>query len=95
MPAYLIVDMEVTDPEQFEEYRKLAPAAVQKYGAKYLARGGRFEVLEGDWTPSRVTVLEFESLEQAKEWWDSPEYRKAREARRNAAKVSMIAVEGM
>ena len=63
MPAYFIVDIDVTDPAAFEEYRKAVPATVEKYGGKFLVRGGRLEVLEGSWRPKRVVVTEFPSLE--------------------------------
>ena len=66
MPAYIIADIEVSDPTRYEEYRKIAPAAIAKHGGRYLARGGQSAVLEGDWRPGRLVILEFPSLEQAK-----------------------------
>jgi len=95
MPAYFIVDVEVTDPVGFEEYRKLVPATVQKYGGRFLVRGGAAETLEGDWQPKRVVVLEFPSLEQAKRWYDSEDYRDPKALRFKAAKTSLILVEGV
>ena len=74
MTAYVIVDIEVTDPVGYEEYKKLAPAIIESFGGKYLARGGRTETLEGDWSPNRLVILQFESFEQAKKWIDSSEY---------------------
>ena len=94
MPAYLIVDIEVTDPANFEEYRKQVPATVQKYGGRFLVRGGAMEVLEGDWRPKRVVVLEFPSMEQAKRWYDSEEYREPKAIRLKASKANLIMVEG-
>ena len=95
MPAYVIVDIAVTDPVGYEEYKKLAPPAVAAYGGKYLARGGRVETLEGDWSPTRLVILEFESAERAKQWVESPEYRAARQLRRRTATGAMIVVEGV
>ena len=95
MPAYVIVDITVTDPAGYEEYKKLAPPAVAAYGGKYLARGGRVETLEGDWAPTRLVILEFESVERAKQWLESPEYRPARQLRRRTATGTMIVVEGV
>ena len=71
MPAYFIVDNEVTDPAGFEEYRKQVPATLEKYGGKILVRGGQMQTLEGDWKPKRIVVAEFPSLEQARRWYDS------------------------
>jgi uncharacterized protein (DUF1330 family) len=94
MPAYVIVDIEVTDPVGYQEYIKLAPPAVALYGGKYLARGGRTEVLEGDWQPRRLVILEFESLERARQWIDSPEYHPARQLRHRMANTNMVVIEG-
>ena len=78
MSAYVIVDIAVSDPAVYEEYKKLAPAAVAACGGKYLARGGRTETLEGGWSPSRLVILEFESVEKAKAWLDSDVYAGAK-----------------
>jgi uncharacterized protein (DUF1330 family) len=94
MPAYVIVDMTVTDPEKIEEYRRQAGASVSAMGGRFLARGGKMEVFDGDWKPQRVVVIEFPSLEQARLWRQSPEYGKACEVRERAARTRMIAVEG-
>jgi uncharacterized protein (DUF1330 family) len=95
MPAYVIVDIEVTDPAVYEEYKRLAPAGVAAYGGRYLARGGRTETLEGDWRPNRLVILEFESVERAQAWLDSPEYAPARRLRHRAARSKMIVIEGV
>jgi uncharacterized protein (DUF1330 family) len=95
MAAYVIVDIEVHDPAGYEEYKKLAPSAVALYGGKYIARGGRTETLEGDWSPSRLVILQFESVEQAKKWLDSDEYREARKMRHATAKSNMVVIEGI
>jgi uncharacterized protein (DUF1330 family) len=94
MTAYVIFDIDVHDPEGYEEYKKLAPAAVAKYGGKYIVRGGKTETLEGDWIPKRVVVLQFENSEQAKKWIDSEEYREARAMRHKASTAQIIVVEG-
>ena len=74
MAAYVIVEIEVTDPVGYEEYKKQAAATVHKYGGKYIVRGGRTEVLEGDWEPKRIVILQFDSMERAKEWLNCEEY---------------------
>ncbi len=95
MAAYVLVDVMVNDPDRYEEYKKLAPLAIAAYGGKYLARGGRIEVLEGDWPLNRFVILEFESVERAKQWHESPEYRQARALRHETASAKMVVVEGL
>lgn len=95
MAAYLVVDIDVTDPTQFEEYKKLAPAAIAKYGGRYVIRGGAYEVLEGDWKPQRLTIVEFDSMERAKAFYTSPEYGVAIKARAGAANFKALLVQGM
>ena len=95
MPAYLLVDCKVTDPERYEAYKKLAPPAIAKYGGRYIVRGGAMTQLEGNWSPERVVVLEFPDTATAKRFYDSPEYREARELRGGAATMNMILVEGL
>ena len=95
MSAYVIVDIDVHDPAGYERYKELAPAGIAAYGGKYLARGGRTEVLEGAWAPRRLVVLEFDSVERARTWIDSEEYREARQLRHQTARTSMVVVEGL
>ena len=95
MTAYVIVDIEVTDPAGYEQYKPLAQAAVKLYGGKYLARGGPNETLEGEWHSQRLVILEFENLDRVKAWLDSPEYAPARAMRHKYAKTNMIVVEGL
>lgn len=95
MPAYVIVDIQVTDPMGYEEYKKLAPPSLAVYSGKYVARGGKTETLEGDWSPKRLVILEFESAERAKAWLNSPEYRAARQLRHQTAKTNMVVVESV
>ena len=94
MVAYVINDMEVTDPALLEEYKKLSPATVAQYGGRFLARGGRTETLEGKWSPHRLVILEFPSYEQAKAWADSPEYAPAKALRRKASNSNIVLVQG-
>jgi uncharacterized protein (DUF1330 family) len=93
--AYVIVDMEITDPQRYDGYRALAGPAVEAGGGRYLARGGATEVLEGDRVPNRIVILEFPDLAAARAWYDSPQYAEARAARDGAAIGSFIAVEGV
>jgi uncharacterized protein (DUF1330 family) len=95
MRGYVIADVEVTDPELFEQYRAQVSATIAKYGGRYLVRGGKTESPEGGWTPRRLIVLEFESLARAKEWYDSPEYRPLIELRKRSAKTQIVFSEGM
>jgi uncharacterized protein (DUF1330 family) len=94
MPAYFIVDNEVTDPAGFEEYRKQVPATLELYGGKILVRGGQIQALEGDWKPKRIVVTEFPTIEQARRWYDSEEYRPLRALRLRTARGSVVLVEG-
>jgi uncharacterized protein (DUF1330 family) len=95
MPAFVIVEIEVRDPEAYENYKSLVPASIAAYGGKFIARGGATESLEGEWTPERIVVLEFPSLERARQWWASPEYSEAKAIRMRAAQTRMIATEGV
>ena len=95
MAAYVIVDVRVTDPLKFEEYKKLVPATIAAFGGKYLARGGRAETLEGGWDPERVVILEFPTLERAREWWASEAYRQPKAMRQRCATTRMIVVESV
>lgn len=94
MSAYIIVDIDIHDSAQYDQYRKLVSPTLTAYGGKFLVRGGAAETLEGDWRPRRIVVLEFPSTEKAKAWWDSPEYSEARAIRQRAAHTRMIVVEG-
>lgn len=95
MPAYIIVEIDIVDPAGYAEYKDLAGPTVEKYGGKYIVRGGGTEVLEGDWQPKRIVVLEFESAQRAKEWLNSYEYHEPRKMRHRTAKTNMILVEGV
>jgi uncharacterized protein (DUF1330 family) len=95
MPAYVVVEVDVRDPALYEDYKRLAPPAIAAYGGRYLARGGRTDALEGDPGPGRLVILEFPSLERAREWWESDAYATARSVRQSCASARMIAVEGL
>ena len=95
MVAYVLNDMEITDPALFEDYKKLSPVTVAQYGGRFLARGGDTETLEGDWSPKRLVIPEFPSVEQARVWADSPEYAPAKRLRQRAAKSHLVIVEGV
>ncbi len=95
MPAYVINDMEVTDPVTFDAYRRMSPATVAQYGGRFLVRGGTVEPQEGDWQPKRLVVLEFPTLERAKAWIDSAEYAPARRLRQMSATSNLVLVEGV
>jgi uncharacterized protein (DUF1330 family) len=95
MSAYVIVEIEVQDSVGYEEYKKLAGATVDSHGGKYIVRGGKTEVLEGDWQPKRIVVLEFETMDRAKEWLNCEEYREPRKMRHRTSKTNMILVEGV
>ena len=95
MAAYIIVDIEVTDPVRYEDYKKAASASIAAHHGRYLVRGGASEVLDGTWTPKRMVILEFDSVEKAKAWRNSPEYAEAKKIRETCAKSNMVVVEGI
>jgi uncharacterized protein (DUF1330 family) len=95
MSAYVIVDVDVHDPVLYEEYKKHTPGSLTPFGGRFVVRGGDTHTLEGDWKPTRIVVLEFPTVEKAKEWWDSDTYRHARDIRHRAARTKMIVVQGV
>jgi uncharacterized protein (DUF1330 family) len=95
MPAYVIVETDVHDPQQYEQYKAASPDAVRAGGGRFVVRGGELRVLEGDWNPSRLVILEFPDLEAAKRWYASPEYQEAKGLREGAANLRMVAVQGL
>jgi uncharacterized protein (DUF1330 family) len=94
MAAYVIANVNVQDPESFEEYRKQVPETIARYGGRYLVRGGQHEALEGAWRPTRLVLLEFPSLEQARRWYDGEEYRAPKALRMTCALPDVVLVEG-
>lgn len=95
MAAYVIADIDITDPTAYEEYRQKVPATIARYGGRYLARGGRVEPLEGGWSPKRIAMLEFPSLEEALTWYRSPEYQPLVKIRQKASRGRLLVVEGL
>jgi len=95
MAAYVIVQVEVVDQAKFEVYKAQVPATIERYGGRYLARGGAFEVLDGEWPVERTVLLEFPSLEAARRWYRSPEYGEAKAIRDQGARVTAVALEGV
>jgi uncharacterized protein (DUF1330 family) len=95
MPAYIIVDVTITDPQLYEEYKKLTPASIAAWQGKFIVRGGTTETLEGDWQPGRFVMLEFPNAELARQWWHSTEYAPAKNIRQRAASTKMILAEGV
>jgi uncharacterized protein (DUF1330 family) len=92
--AYIIANVDVTNPAQYEEYKRLSSIAMKAHGAEICIRGGKVEVLEGDWAPQRFVMLKFPSTQAAKAFYNSAEYGAARKARAGAAVMRMIVVEG-
>jgi uncharacterized protein (DUF1330 family) len=95
MPAFVIVEVNIHDLKEYEEYKKLTPEAIAAFNGRFIIRGGRTITLEGDWNPERIVVLEFPTVERANEWWNSEIYKKAKVIRQRAAKTKMIIVEGV
>jgi uncharacterized protein (DUF1330 family) len=95
MAAYVIASVTVKDPVRYEDYRRLVSPTVEKYGGRFIARGGRMEVLEGDWRPMRLVILEFPSIEQARAWWSSPEYSEAKLIRQATSEGTLLVLEGV
>lgn len=95
MSAYIIAQPAVSDAQRYETYKALAKVAVDKYGGEYIARGGVTECLEGDWNPPRLVIIRFDSMDRARAWYASAEYQAAVVARRGAAEMRMLVVEGL
>ena len=95
MPAYVVVEIDVTHPETYERYKAMAPPSIDLYGGRYLVRGAPAECLEGGWHPSRFVLLEFPDAGRARAWWSSPEYAPAKAIRQSSADTDMILVEGV
>ena len=94
MSAYIIAEVEVTDPETFEEYRKLVPPTIEAFGGRYVVRGGAIGSLEGGWEPKRMVVIEFDDVERARAWHGSDLYAPAKALREASSHTRMIVVEG-
>src|SRR5579862_9344481 len=94
MAAYIIVDVTIYNEKEYEVYRSLTPASIKAYDGKFIVRGGKTEIIEGEWNPGRLVILEFPTADRAKEWWNSLEYSKIKKIRLENAKSNMILVEG-
>ena len=94
MAVYAVVNIRISDPDRYAEYREQAPPTIAHYGGKYLARGGKVEVLEGEWTHQRLVILEFESIERFNEWYNSPEYAPLKQVRGETTVSDFVVVEG-
>ena len=95
MAAYVIVETDITDPEQYEQYKAASPGAIAAGGGRFLVRGGELVGLEGDWQPPRLVILEFEDLEAARRWYESEAYQDAKKLREGAANFRAVAVQGI
>jgi uncharacterized protein (DUF1330 family) len=95
MAAYIIVDVKINNPDEYEEYKKLTPASVAAYQGSFIVRGGPTETLEGDWVPGRIVILEFPNAERARQWWNSTEYAAAKLIRQGASSTRMILADGV
>ena len=94
MPAYIIVEVSIHNPTEYEDYKKLTPPSLKPFDGKFIVRGGKAETLEGDWNPERIVVLEFPTIEKAKAWWNSEGYAPAKALRQRTSKKKMIVVPG-
>ena len=94
MPAFIIAEVDVHDPETYEAYKLLTPASIAPFEGRFIIRGGKSQLLEGEPEPKRIVVLEFPSLEKAKQWWDSEEYAPAKKIRQASSSTRMFVVEG-
>ena len=95
MSAYIFVSVEIHDPVRYQDYRKAVLPTIEKYGGRFLVRGGKMEVLEGNWPPRRIVIVEFPSVEKARAWWNSPEYAAPKALRQATSQSEMILVEGL
>lgn len=95
MAGYVVVQVDVHDPEGFAIYRDMVPPTLETYGGQYLVRGGDYECLEGEWNPKRLVIIQFDSVERAKQWWASEEYAPAKALREKTSHSKLIIVEGL
>lgn len=95
MAAFIVVQVDVHDPVKYDDYKKLVPPSLEKFGGRFIARGGKTETLEGNWAPKRFVIVEFPSVERAKAWWASREYADAKALRQATASTQMIVAEGL
>lgn len=94
MAGYIVADIEITNPDEYQRYARQTAATLEPYGGKFLVRGGQPETLEGEWKPKRIIIIEFPSVEQAKIWVDSPEYSAIKGIRHGSAVSNIIILQG-
>lgn len=95
MPAYVIAHIDVKDPTRYEDYKRMSPISIEKFGGRFIARGGKTESLEGTWQPKRLVLIEFPSVERAREWWASEDYAPAKALRQATSTGDLVVVEGL
>ena len=95
MPAYVIAHIDVKDPDRYQDYIKMSPVSIAKFGGKFIARGGKTDVLEGNWQPKRLVLLEFPSAERAREWWESDDYAPAKALRQATSYGELVIIDGV
>ncbi|HJR58915.1 MAG TPA: DUF1330 domain-containing protein [Vicinamibacterales bacterium] len=95
MPAYVIAHIDVKDPVRYEDYKKMSPVSIQKFGGRFIARGARAEVLEGTWEPKRLVLVEFPSAEAARQWYASDDYAPAKALRQSTSTGDLVLVDGI
>jgi uncharacterized protein (DUF1330 family) len=95
MAAYVIANVEVLNPKDYETYRAMVPATIAAFGGRFIARGGKVDVLEGTWKPNRLVILEFPDADTARRWYDSPEYAEAKKIRQAHSRGDLVLVEGL
>jgi uncharacterized protein (DUF1330 family) len=95
MAAYVIAHIDVKDPVRYEDYKKLVPPSIAKFGGRFIARGGTVEALEGSWQPKRLVIVEFPTIEAARQWHASEEYRPARDLRQATSSGDLVVVDGV
>jgi uncharacterized protein (DUF1330 family) len=93
--AFVIANVTIEDPVRYEDYKRMVPGTLAAFGGRFIARGGQIDVLEGDWKPNRLVILEFPSVERARAWWNSPEYAEARALRQATSTGTLLIVEGL
>ena len=95
MPAYVIAHIDVKDPTRYEDYKRMSPISIEKFGGRFIARGGKTTSLEGTWQPKRIVLIEFPSVERAREWWASADYAPAKALRQATSTGDLVVVEGL
>ena len=95
MAAYVIVQVDVKDPVRYDDYKKMVPSSIEKFGGRFLVRGGKTHTLEGNWSPKRFVMVEFPDVDRAKAWWASPEYAEAKALRQATSDSMLIVAEGI